>query len=89
MPKIDRLWAFIVETEPNDEAVISGPAMIEGSNEVTRLPLMSPDMSRIDWIRPTAQHFADQYGTPVKLALFSVRTDVETLMPHGEDRNGH
>lgn len=87
--KIDRLYAFIVENGPDDEAVISGNVMYEDSPEVMRLPLVLYERDRIPGIRPHAQYAADQMGKTVRLAMFTVRTDVETLTPHGGERNGH
>lgn len=80
MAKIDRLWAFVVEDkDSNDEGVIS----------FRGLPLVGADVKYVASMRPVAQQIADVSHKAVRLIHFSVRTEVETLVPHAGERNGH
>ncbi len=91
MPKIERLFAFVVEdTGPDDEGVISAPASVHGPfHAPVPMPLVGADEGRIASLRPVAQKIADATGKPVKVLMFSVRTEVAVLMPHAGERNGH
>ncbi len=91
MPVIDRMYAFVQEdTGPDDEGVISALGNVQGPfHSVVAMPLVGSDMGRIDSLRPVAQRVADVTGKPVKVLMFSVRTEVAVLMPHAGERNGH
>lgn len=91
MPVIDRMYAFVQEdTGPDDEGVISALASVHGPfHAAGPMPLVGSDMARINSLRPIAQRVADATGKPVKVLMFSVRTEVAVLMPYGGDRNGH
>ncbi len=89
MPKIDRLWVYVQEdTGPNDEGMVTAMGHVLGMGHMP-MPLMGSDDARIESIRPVAQSVADATGKPIKLIFFSVRTEIETLVPHGGERNGH
>ncbi len=80
MPQIDRIWAFVLEdTGPGDEVVVSFGSW----------PMIGADQARVTSMRPVAQQIADQTRKPVKLLMFSVRTEVEAIVPYGQQRNGH
>lgn len=91
MPVIDRMYAFVQEdTGPDDEGVISAPAAVHGPfHGPVPMPLVGADQGRVANLRPVAQSIADATGKPVKVLMFSVRTEVEVLMPYGGERNGH
>ncbi len=89
MGRINELWAFVAEdTGPDDEGVIATSVPM-GGGRVAHLPLVGADAKRMVSLKGEAQAFADAMGKPVKLLMFSVRHEVETLMPHGAERNGH
>lgn len=91
MPKIERLYAFVTEdTGPDDEGVISAPAAVHGPFHThVPMPLVGADQGRVEALQPIAQQIADATGKPVKLLLFSVRTEVAVFAPHARERNGH
>ncbi len=91
MPKIERLFAFVAEdTGPDDEGVILALANVHGPfHAAVSMPLIGADIDRIDSLRPVAQRVADATGKPVKVLIFSVRTEVAVVMPHAGERNGH
>lgn len=89
MGKINELWAFVAEdTGPDDEGLISTSVIIR-PGVVAHVPLVGADPERMVSLRSAAQAIADGMGKPVKLLMFSVRHEVETLVPGGAQRNGH
>ena len=89
MGKINELWAYVAEdTGPDDEGVIATSVTIH-PGLIAHLPLVGADRDRMGSLRREAQALADGMGKPVKLLMFSVRHEVETLVPHGGERNGH
>ncbi len=91
MPVIERMYAFVQEdTGPDDEGIISAPAAIHGRfHPRVPMPLVGADQGRVESLQPIAQRVADATGKPVKVLMFSVRTEVAVLMPHAGERNGH
>ncbi len=91
MGRINELWAYVAEdTGPDDEGVVTAPARLPGPfHQHVPMPLMGGDPERMASMRVAAQEIADGIGKPVKLLMFSVRHEVETLVPHGRERNGH
>lgn len=74
MPKIDGMFAFVMEDSgPEDEGVI-GMETPRGY-----LPLVGADMKRVDALRPIAQGIAAQVGKPVKLIHFTRREELEVI----------
>jgi hypothetical protein len=45
------------------------------------MPLVGADRARVDSMRPLAQQVADISGCKITLLRFSVREELETLMP--------
>ncbi len=76
MPRIDKLYAFIVEDSgPEDEGV-------PGFNADGQwFPLMGADLGRIDSLRPVAQAVANTIGKPMRLCVFKGRELVEVIEP--------
>lgn len=74
MPRIESMFAFVVEdTGPDDEGVI-GIQTPEGW-----MPLVGADMARVDSLRPIAEAFAHKLGKPVKLLRFGTREELEVI----------
>lgn len=78
MPKIERLFAFVVEDNgPDDEGVaafhISGSSMF--------MPMIGADMDRVESLKSQARLIARATGKPVKLVEFSQRTELEVIEP--------
>jgi len=80
MPRIEEMYAFIVEdTGPDDEGVI-GIQLPPGDDGTTLwLPLVGADMARVNSLRPTALGIAQQLGKPIKLVHFNNRQDLEII----------
>lgn len=77
MPKITALYAFVVEdTGPDDEGILAASV-----GDDIFLPLVGADMERVNSLKPTAAKLAGALGKPVKIVLFSERTEVEVLNP--------
>lgn len=74
MPKIDEMYAFVVEDSgPDDEGII-------GMNTKGGwMPLVGADMARIESLRPIARDIAHQLGKPVKLLHFDNRMELEVI----------
>lgn len=74
MPKIDEMFAFVVEDSgPDDEGII-------GMNTVSGwMPLVGADMARVDSLRPIALGLARGMGKTIKLLHFTKREEVETI----------
>jgi hypothetical protein len=79
MPRIERLYAYIVEDSgPDDEGVAatSTPAGL-------MMPLIGADAARVSSLRPEAERIAREFGKPVKLVCFSQREHLGTVHPDG------
>ena len=78
MPKIEKLFAFIIEdTGPDDEGVAAFHMF--GSNVF--MPMVGADMDRVESLRSHAQQIAQTMGKPIKLVEFSQRTELEVIEP--------
>lgn len=80
MPRIEEMYAFIVEDSgSDDEGVIgiqTGPG--DGGQRLW-LPLVGADMARVNSLRPIAQGIGHQIGKKVTLVHFSNRQDLEVI----------
>lgn len=77
MPKITELFAFIAEDGPEDEGIV---AMKVGD---MMMPMVGADMERVESLREIAVHIGKIYNQKIILAKFTVRTDLEEIMPSG------
>jgi hypothetical protein len=74
MPKIESMYAFVVEdTAPDDEGLI---AQTVGS---MWMPMVGADMKRIDSLRPVAAAIGKQLHKRIKLVKFTNRQEVEVI----------
>lgn len=74
MPKIQEMYAFIVEDSgPDDEGVI-GIQSEEGW-----LPLVGADMARVESLKPIARGIGNKIGKKVKLVHFTNREDLGVI----------
>jgi hypothetical protein len=74
MPKIESMYAFVVEDiAPDDEGLI---AQAVGS---MWMPLVGADMKRIDSLRPVAAAIGKRIGKKIKLVKFTNRQEVEVI----------
>ncbi len=76
---IQTLHAFIVTDEDGVEGIPAAKAP-----DGMAMPLVRADRARIESLRPIAQQIADGLGKKVVLTRFSVREDVDTLLPRSE-----
>lgn len=80
MPKIDQMYAFIIEdTGPDDEGVIAFESKSETTGESVWLPLVGADMARINSLRPLAKGIGKQIDHKVMLVRFTNRENLEVL----------
>jgi len=80
MPRIEEMYAFIVEdTGPDDEGVIAIQSMEGEGKRILWLPLVGADMARVNSLRDIAQGIGQKTGKKVTLAYFSNRQDLEVI----------
>lgn len=77
--KIDEMFAFIAD-DGSGEGVIGMSLPGLGFSA-----LVGADMDRVESLKPYAQMIADNSGVEVKLAVFKVRYELETIKPRGKD----
>lgn len=82
MPKINEMYAFVVEdTGPDDEG-ITGCYMRPGAQGSGQwMPFVGADMQRVEQLKPMAAQVARAVGKPVKVLRFSVREEIEVIQP--------
>ncbi len=79
MPRIEEMYAFVVEdTGPDDEGVVAIQSERGGSG-VVWLPLVGADMARVESLKPLARGIGDQIGKKVKLIHFTGREDMGVI----------
>jgi len=80
VPRIEEMYAFVVEdTGPNDEGVL-GIQSIEGEDgQRIWLPLVGADMARVNSLRSIAQGIGRKIGKKVTLVHFSNRKNLEVI----------
>ena len=80
MPRIEEIYAFIVEDSgPDDEGVIGIQTEPGKDGKRLWLPLVGADMKRVDSLRPIARGIGRQIGKQVTLVHFSNRQDLEVI----------
>lgn len=80
MPRIEEMYAFIVEDSgPDDEGVIGIQTGPGDDGQRLWLPLVGADMARVNSLRPIAQGIGHQIGKKVTLVHFSNRQDLEVI----------
>ncbi len=80
MPRIDKMYAFVMEdTGPDDEGIIGAMAPNSGQ----WMPLVGGDMERMESLKPVAAAVARAAGKRLKLLVFDNRTEV-SLEREGE-----
>ncbi len=77
MPKIDQMFAFIVEDTPGNEGVV---AMLQGNSNVW-MPLVGADVARVASLRTRVKFLAAHYNKPIKLVFFKFDRVVEIIEP--------
>ena len=74
MPKIEEMYAFIIQdTGPDDEGVIG----IMTKNGW--LPLVGADMARVESLKPIARGIGNRMGKKVKLVHFTGCEDLGVI----------
>ena len=73
--RITTIHAFTTIGEDGDEGI---PAILLDG---TWMPMVCADKARLDSMRPQAQAIATRTGKSIKLVRFSVRSDIETIVP--------
>ena len=80
VPRIEEMYAFIVEDSgPDDEGVIGIQTEPGADGQRLWLPLVGADMTRVNSLRPIAQGIGRKLGKKVTLVHFSNREDVEVI----------
>ncbi len=79
MPKIDEMYAYIAheENDPDDE----GLTAFRGSSGAW-LPMVGADEERMMSLKLMAQGIANITRQKITLVKFSVRTELETIIPN-------
>ena len=82
MLKIEEIFAFVAEDEEDQVEGVCGYKTRNGW-----LPMVGADQTRVASLRPFAQIVANATGKEITLAKFTVRTDVETIVPNNQAQN--
>ncbi len=76
MPKIDRIYAWVVaDKDENDEGV---PAF---ASQIGPMPMVGADYPRAESMVKIAQDMANQTGKPIELRVFTEMTTVKIVRP--------
>ena len=79
MPRIEQMYAFVVEDSgPDDEGVVAIQSE-DGAYGPIWLPLVGADMARVESLKPLAKGIGQQIGKQVKLIRFDNRQDIEVI----------
>ena len=79
MPKIEEMYAFIVEDSgPDDEGVVAIQSEV-GDQGRLWLPLVGADMARVESLMSIARGIGNQIGRKVKLVHFTNREDLGVI----------
>ncbi len=74
MPKIDEMYAFVVEDSgPDDEGILG--FMTNGG----WMPMVGADMARVESLKPMARDMATSLGKRVKILKFTKREDIGVI----------
>lgn len=79
MPRIERMFAFIVTNLDEDD---EGIPAVKGS--MGWMPLVGADMARVDMLLPMAESLANEMGKTLTLVEFSVRRVMQKITPQGK-----
>ncbi|GAG78541.1 unnamed protein product [marine sediment metagenome] len=80
MPRIEEMYAFIVEDSgPDDEGVMAMQTGLGDDGQSLWLPLVGADMARVNSLRSIAQGIGRQIGKKVTLVHFTNREDLEVI----------
>lgn len=80
MPRIEEMYAFIVEDSgPDDEGVMAMQTEPGDDGQRLWLPLVGADMARVNSLRSIAQGIGRQIGKKVTLVHFTNREDLEVI----------
>lgn len=80
MPRIEEMYAFVVEDSgPDDEGVIGIQTEPGDDGRRLWLPLVGADMSRVNSLRHIARGIGRQIGKRVTLVHFTNREDLEVI----------
>jgi hypothetical protein len=77
MPKIEKLYAFVMTDKTDDDEGIPAWRGKDGN----WMPLVGADTSRIRDLTPLAQQIADREKKSIKILEFSVREQVGLVTP--------
>lgn len=80
-PAISELFAFITDEATAIQPAGEGIVAIRQRGELT--PLVGATMARVDQLRPLAKMVSEMRGVRITLVRFSVREDLETILPAG------
>lgn len=70
MPRIEEMFAFVVEETPGEEGLLRAALGTQW------FPLVGADMARIRCLLPLAEAACDVDGRPFRVLKFSVREDI-------------
>ena len=79
MPRIEEMYAYIVEDSGPDDEGILGIQTISREEAPIGLPLVASDMASVNLLRPLAEGLGRRLGKKVTLVHFSNRQYLETI----------
>ncbi len=84
MPKIEEIYAYIAHEkgDPDDEGVCAFKVPAMGFEKEQWIPMVGADEARMTSLKKRAQEIANITGQKITLVKFSVRTELETIIPN-------
>ena len=75
--RIETIWAFTVIDGDDEEGVVA----FRDPATQTWMPLIASDHTRLDLLKRMAQDIANLNNSPVQLAAYTRRVDLEPILP--------
>lgn len=86
MPKIDKVYAFVVENSPGDEKVVAKSIILHMTEKTERkfwLPMLAVSEEALESLIPEARAMSDKLNKPIKIISFGTPQEVAILWPSG------
>jgi hypothetical protein len=78
VPKIEKLFAFIVADANADDEGVAAALNIYGP-----MPMVGADLARVETLMPQAEEIARRYGKTVEVREFSNMRTIRVIRPGG------
>ncbi|KKL06120.1 hypothetical protein LCGC14_2599210 [marine sediment metagenome] len=84
MPKIEAMYVYIAHEkgDSDDEGLCAFKVPAMGFEKEQWIPMVGADEARMMSLKEKAQEIANSTGQKITLVKFSVRTELETIIPN-------